>query len=194
MTCRVCRLCDIAPEELERIKALLDPNRLEAILRKPKKKAEQSLAVRALLARLLADEFGLTEGFLPDARPDGKPYLPAHPWLYISLSHSGDTVACCASDHPVGIDVEQIRPISDRVIHRVCTAEERKYVSGGEPDRFFAVWTLKEACFKASDQAFSDILAHSFVKDGAFPRFARPTVRYYTEKSYGCYLTAVELL
>lgn len=76
-----------------------------------------------------------------------------------NISHSGDMVVCVVDAKPVGIDVEQIRPVDLNIVRYICAEEEFAYVLGNNPrvddfykitnysvlSRFFEVWTLKEA-------------------------------------------------
>lgn len=93
----------------------------------------------------------------------GKPYAVDLD-VEFNISHSGDMVVCAVDDKPVGIDIEQIRPIDLSIAKRVCTAKELIYIFGYKPTetdfvytedeeiltRFFEVWTKKEACYKCS--------------------------------------------
>ncbi len=69
--------------------------------------------------------------------------------LAVSVSHSGDLVAVAASTAgPVGVDVEQVRPIDyEPLLADVCTPEERGAIDGLEA--FYGVWTRKESVLKA---------------------------------------------
>ena len=80
---------------------------------------------------------------------NGKPYLVGSD-LFISLSHSEEGVAAVVSETPVGIDIEKIKPITDKLINYVCNENEKEYIESGEDReyRFFTVWTAKEAFFK----------------------------------------------
>ncbi|MGN0452553.1 MAG: 4'-phosphopantetheinyl transferase family protein [Ruminococcus sp.] len=93
--------------------------------------------------------------------------------LFLSLSHSGDYVACAVSHHPVGIDIEEIHPINCAVIKRVCCSEEIFYVykyesedeiykkilagkiSEEETKRFLHIWTAKEAFLKLTGEGLA---------------------------------------
>ena len=70
---------------------------------------------------------------------------------YQSLSHSSRYCAAAVSDMPVGIDVEQIRTVSQALKERVCTEAELRVLQQSDcPDEdFIRFWTLKEAYFKA---------------------------------------------
>lgn len=71
--------------------------------------------------------------------------------LHISLSHSGDWVACAISSDPIGIDLEvpaKARNFSG-IAEMICGASERELLST-LPDQekqsvFYRLWTLKEA-------------------------------------------------
>jgi 4'-phosphopantetheinyl transferase len=70
-------------------------------------------------------------------------------------------VVCAFGLSVVGVDIELVRPIDIRLVKRVCTANEYEYVLGSHMQefgmitdvdvlrRFFEIWTLKEAYFKA---------------------------------------------
>lgn len=80
----------------------------------------------------------------------GKPYLPEFPGLYFSLSHSGDYVALALSCHPVGVDIQEKRELSDALQMKYFTEEERK--SGYAP---FAVFSGKESYIKFTGEGMS---------------------------------------
>ena len=87
---------------------------------------------------------------------NGKPVL-ARPEadLHFSVSHSGNVGVCAVGrNHPVGIDVEQIRTgVEDTLASRVCTPNERaaleRIPAQARPAAFFTLWTHKEALVKA---------------------------------------------
>jgi len=88
----------------------------------------------------------------------GKPYAKDLA-VEFNISHSGDMVVCAVNNKPIGIDMEQIRPIDLTVAKRICTDEELLYLFGHTPTdedftyttdtetltRFFELWTAKEA-------------------------------------------------
>lgn len=91
----------------------------------------------------------------------GKPYA-VELCVEFNISHSGDMVVCAVADKPVGIDIEQIRPINLTITKRICTDKELHYLFGHTPTdadfvytedvniltRFFELWTAKEASGK----------------------------------------------
>ncbi len=64
---------------------------------------------------------------------------------YLSLSHSHGLVACAVDRHPIGVDVERIRPVPPRLLG-LLSEEERAYVRCDAD--FFRLWTLKESLIK----------------------------------------------
>lgn len=81
---------------------------------------------------------------------NGKPYI-VNLGINISISHSGDYVVCAVDNKPIGIDIEKIRDINLNVSKRFCNTDEYNYIFSNEcnmPERFFEIWTAKEAEFK----------------------------------------------
>ncbi len=102
----------------------------------------------------------LTGQNLPVAKSqNGKPYFPDSS-LHFNLSDSEDRLAIAFSwRHPVGIDMEVIRPIEgmDQLIQDCFSAREQAYVKEKETlIRFWQIWNRKEACFKALGLGLQD--------------------------------------
>lgn len=104
----------------------------------------------------------------------GKPVLVSNshsPSLHFNLSHSGEyaLLGLCRA-HPLGVDIEQKHDLRDAagLIKRFFTDEEAKAfadLSGGALlDRFFRLWTCKEALLKAEGLGIQGGL-DSFVVD-----------------------------
>ena len=119
-------------------------------------------ALRKILA-LYVDESPEHIRFVTDAR--GKPHLASTtgaPAVCFSLSHSGEFALCAvANGRDVGVDVEQIRPISAwrEITERYFSGQEREALDAISPDQaleaFFQGWTRKEAYSKALGQGVS---------------------------------------
>ncbi len=81
----------------------------------------------------------------------GKPYL-ADGSFYFSLSHSGDYVVCVVSDHEVGVDLEQLKPVNLRIADKILNDVESKvFLQLSEeqrPEELIRLWTRKEAVAK----------------------------------------------
>jgi len=75
-------------------------------------------AAWSLLSDLLRKEYRLDMQTLPVAYTEtGKPYF-SQGGPHFSLSHSAGYAAAAVSSRPVGVDLEKIRPISDRITQR----------------------------------------------------------------------------
>lgn len=88
----------------------------------------------------------------------GKPHLAASQSstpLAFNLSHSEDWILYAVAQHPVGIDLEAIRPIPqlDSILQRFFAPSEQQMLSRLPPAEkelaFFRCWTAKEAFLKA---------------------------------------------
>jgi 4'-phosphopantetheinyl transferase len=93
----------------------------------------------------------------------GKPELSGETSLKFSLSHS-KSIALLAVDHaqPVGVDVEDVRPIEAEVADGHFSATELSNLRGLEGDAwltgFYRCWTRKEAILKAEGVGLSRAL------------------------------------
>lgn len=92
----------------------------------------------------------------------GKPRLMdagVPPKMHFSLSHSHEMglFGFCAN-RVIGVDIEQIRPVGtmDAIAKRFFSGPEREAMREAEPSRkpalFFQLWTMKEACVKATGE------------------------------------------
>ena len=88
----------------------------------------------------------------------GKPFLPH--WKSFNLSHSGSEIVLAVSDTPIGIDVEQCKPMDYDVFSGQFHASELSHIRLSEtPSRaFYNLWTRKEALLKATGQGLTDTM------------------------------------
>ena len=80
----------------------------------------------------------------------GKPYFLSNCEIFFNISHSSNYVACVIGDRPVGRQnlAKRFFDISEAEWIKECDSDER----------FFRIWTLKEAYGKATGQGVLDIL------------------------------------
>lgn len=122
----------------------------------PDWRAREQLAARALLRRLLTEVVGARAAALPlAAKPGGRPYLPDRADLSVSLSHSGDLVAAALGvGRAVGVDVQRPEPVPPELIDRCCSPGTARVLAalpaGRRAERFAGIWTVQEACVKAT--------------------------------------------
>lgn len=167
---RVWRLdIDVQAEPAACDLAVLSPREL-ARLRGYRHGADRArfAAVRAALRRLLAKVLDLAPDALPlDADPLGKPRLPQaiHDAPSFNVSHSGSIGWIALATDPaiaaVGVDIEQCRPVEPLALAASAFAPaEQAMLRGCHPaqrlDRFYALWTAREALTKAAGTGIAD--------------------------------------
>ncbi|MBN1122614.1 MAG: 4'-phosphopantetheinyl transferase superfamily protein [Anaerolineae bacterium] len=153
----------LAPQQME-LSALLSPDE-EARARAfhTDRQRDHYICRRGLLRHLLGAYAGRDPQALRfDYGPYGKPALTEDSSLSFSVSHSGDLLVMTFTlNQPVGVDVEQIRPVEnlDTLARRTLTADEYRHFLSLLPDLrlnvFFAYWTVKEAIMKASGRGLN---------------------------------------
>ena len=145
----------MTPEDM----VLLDyvsPARRERVLKYRFDKDRKLSLYAALLARkMIAEMTGADPRQLTFAEdPRHKPYVIGYPDIHFNFSHTHGMVLCAVSDEgEVGADVEELRPAPLQVMRKVFHPEEIQYVLGdnmteGRSERFFEIWTKKEAYTK----------------------------------------------
>ncbi len=79
---------------------------------------------------------------------------------YVSISHSGDMVAVCTSDKPIGIDIEKIDKTRDlsKIAKRFYHGKELElFRENPSAELFFDIWTKKEAYSKISGEGVGEV-------------------------------------
>lgn len=116
---------------------------------------DRFIAGRARLRHILSTYTSVPAATLRlGAGNSGKPFIEGEHAPHFNLSHSGDraALAVCA-DHPVGIDIEAIRPIREQIAERYFSPDEVRALSAlpgaDQVAGFFRCWTRKEAVVKA---------------------------------------------
>lgn len=171
---------------------------------------------RTLLKVGLQREYAL---FLPglsmSAGQYGKPYLEKFPDIHFNISHCDGLVVCGIHNRAIGVDVERVRPFSDKLVSRIFSEEERRAFeeiqshpeggeSGGREELFFRYWTLKESGLKAAGYGLSvPMREFSFaVEDGAQEekrqaqswrkvRCSRPGYEFYQRCLWGTHILSI---
>jgi len=92
----------------------------------------------------------------------GKPFLPDHPNLHFSLSHSGKWAMCALGNRPLGCDVEATGRGNEKLSKRFFHPEEQQVLAALAPDtrpewqrEFARIWTRKESWLKADGHGLS---------------------------------------
>ena len=119
-------------------------------LKQPEKRREP-LCAYLFLRRALWEQYRWRD--LPEIRLSsfGKPYFPEHPDIHFNLSHTAGAVLVALSDRPVGVDIEHIRPVSQRAMRRLADV--------GTERAFFQSWVRREALTKRSGTGVGTMLS-----------------------------------
>jgi 4'-phosphopantetheinyl transferase len=155
------------PDELARLGAALAADERDRAARfRFDRDRNAYTAARGALRALIAGYLGCA----PDApvfgyRERGKPYLIAPPSdLQCNVSHSGGyALLAFTRGREIGVDVEQIRPLSDLLaLARTSFSPSEYAVLCGLPaehqlEAFFACWSRKEAFIKATGEGVSQL-------------------------------------
>ncbi|MCE0762843.1 4'-phosphopantetheinyl transferase superfamily protein [Pseudonocardia kujensis] len=154
----------VDPSSAPRLVALLDAHertRLGAF-RRPADQARYLAAhalTRLLLgARLDTDPAAIAlDRTCECGKPHGKPRLATGTAPAFSLTHSGRFVGVALSDDgPVGLDVEELRALSDldRLAEHTLSPAERTRPPA-DTRAFLTIWTRKEALLKATGKGLA---------------------------------------
>lgn len=89
---------------------------------------------------------------LPDFlhHENNKPYIGGHTDFYFNISHCNSAICCICGNNEVGIDIENVRKISENIINKICSPSEILQITASpKPDaKFIEFWTIKEAITK----------------------------------------------
>lgn len=145
------RLDAVDDAQLARWETWLDPEKRARIGRQDAQHRRQTVCADALARLMLAGPGATVPQALRFARSaSGRPSCPVLP-LSFSLSHSGGYAACAVSARPVGVDLEEIRPLRPALLG-ILSEEERAWM-GDDAARFAQLWTAKEAMLKCRSAA-----------------------------------------
>lgn len=133
--------------------------------------ARRASALRSAKAR---DDWQVSRALLQQVRAD------AHPAHALSLSHSGGHALCAQAprDWAVGVDLERVRARDTAALAAwVCSEPERAWLAqaadtAARLERFYMLWTLKEAFVKAAGLDFPADMASIGLAPAASGRLA----------------------
>ena len=92
---------------------------------------------------------------------------PVHPDYFLSVTHTAHFAAVAVGDVPVGIDMEELDRRADlAVARRFFCAAEADWI-GEDKERFFRIWTRKEAYLKYLGTGIRRALSSFSVLPGA---------------------------
>lgn len=149
----------------------------------------RSLAGGLLLEELLRQNFHSPHELKRDER--GRLWLSKEEDFFFNLSHSGDYAACVISSHPVGVDIQQYRPVKPGLAKRFFQSQEARHIekAKGEAAKvlFFRYWAGKESYSKLTGEGLAQNF-NSFsvnLEEGTIEDRRRPEQRIFL-KEYVC--------
>ncbi len=83
--------------------------------------------------------------------PKGKPFFLLYPEINFNISHSGKYTSAVVSRYPVGIDIQKIIPVSDKLAKRWLTPFE---LPGNTNKDYIKAWTKRESYGKMTGNGF----------------------------------------
>lgn len=163
-------IADIIDKPVEKYLQFFSAERQKKILRyKFNADRNRTIFAELLLRYEISKKISLPiEKIFIERDETGKPYVVGK-FFEISLSHSGNWVACSFGNVPNGIDIETDSRDALEIAKNFFTAEEYKILCGlSDQERnlqFLKFWTLKECRFKCrGDTNFAEnIVEKNFV-------------------------------
>jgi 4'-phosphopantetheinyl transferase len=146
-------------EEYNDLLSLLSPERKIQVLThgKSPKKVIETLAGEKLTREILIKKYNCPPGekliFLDNFK---KPYCPLLSQSFFNISHSDRWVVVAFSIVPIGIDLQKIKQIPEKIMNQIVirffsSSEKIQYFNLDRPMRkkfFFTLWTIKESFIK----------------------------------------------
>lgn len=165
--------------ELAAYRGVVPESRLYQLSVLPRQEQRLGLAAELLFQRAVKRHCpGVPLPVSRDKGENGKPYLLGCPDFHFNLSHSGLWAVCAVAGGPVGVDIQQERPIRVKLGRKFSHAEQQALseLAGEEQTRrFFDLWVMKEAYTKCTGQGLLCPLK-SFEADSPAPGYATQLV------------------
>jgi len=113
--------------------------------------------------RAAIEEYDSAFDYALSERANGKPVFSERPEVHFNLSHSGNYVSCAVAQCEVGVDIEGGRRVRPSIENRFFSEEECRWVCEADSEelhseRFFRLWTLKEAYSKLTGEGISYVI------------------------------------
>lgn len=129
------------------------------------KAARLFLISRVLVKSVLADKLGIAPYEVKlHLHPNGKPFVQGSKAVYFNLTHSVDVIILAVTEEgEIGVDIERVdREFDWMRVDSVLAPSEIEWIKGNELidpfsvyQRFFQIWTLKEAYIKCTGDGMS---------------------------------------
>lgn len=140
----------------------LPEKRAEKYQRLRQKRDKENCVAAYLVLRYALMENGINS-FEIATGENGKPFLKNEKFFF-NISHCSQGVAVAVDEFPVGIDVQEIGELKEKIAKRFFSESENKKIfsSADKAETFTRLWTLKESVIKNEGKSVADIANFSF--------------------------------
>ena len=115
---------------------------------KSTKTQKEKTAVWNLFEKILKEKLGVTSLEVKPYKNENGKWVSD--FLYISFSHSKDLIMVGISSSPIGVDIQEIKPLKNaKTLAKLALNEEEKGLFNEK--EFIEIWSKKEAMFKKLD-------------------------------------------
>lgn len=156
------KILDISEEHLDKICLFTDSEKKCKVKNFINKKDKIRTLIGEILVRtIIIEELEIRNKYIKfEKNKYGKPYIKKYTNFNFNISHSGDFVVCAIDNRPIGIDIENVKPIKYEDIAKSFFAiKEFDYIIKNDSDsrlnKFYEMWTLKESYVKCCGQGLS---------------------------------------
>lgn len=131
----------LTAEEADTLLRVMPPERRERLARLPREELRhEPLCAYALLYMAARALYGWKTLPRISRNRYGKPEFAEHPDVQFNISHTRHAALVGVHDEPLGVDIEKLRPVSERTMQRAAgTVSQRE---------FFESWVRSEARIK----------------------------------------------
>lgn len=170
----------ITEEEIQRLLPLVSDERREEAMRFKHLFGQFACLKSYVMLRRLLESIGLSHPFVFGKNEHGKPFLVDYPDVHFNISHCKSGIVVAVSDHPIGIDIESYRKVSDSLLRYTMNEEEQRIIAeSDDPVRTFTeYWTKKEAVFKLRGTGITKGLHELLDGDEVVETFVNSEKRY----------------
>ncbi len=125
------KILDINEEKLNKLCLSIDSNKKSRIQKFHNKEDKiRTLIGEILIRTIIIKELDIRNNNIKFAQNQyNKPYLKSHTQFNFNISHSGRYVLCAVDNKPIGIDVEEVKPIDYKnIVKRFFYVSESNYI------------------------------------------------------------------
>ena len=150
----------------EKFLSFLDDNRREKYEKTRQKRDKENCVISYLLLKKALKNFGI-ESIEFEIKENGKPFLKDCTNVFFNISHTSSGVAVVADKSLVGVDVQDILDVKEKIVERCFSKAERENIFSSDcPQKEFTrLWTLKESAVKCNGETVASLKNYCFEND-----------------------------